>query len=269
MPIPDRMPFIEDLAAHDKDAQNVQIRGSTLNPSELRKYKNLQSIYLFEIMQHDLEIFLPYLNVPNLKLYAIRAADLSGLGTLDRVESLNLDWDTKTTKLWDMASNTHLRSLVINDFSKLTDISQLATAITLESLQLSGGIWNKLRVDSLASIGHLQNLKHLRLANLSVSSPDPLLPLARLTQLRELDISNQFPAEEYARLSVLLPGTSCQYFQPYTKLAHPIGGKDIRVTGKGTPMLRSDVDQVRLEKIAARFANFQEKYRKSNESAVS
>ncbi|PLR66179.1 hypothetical protein CYJ36_18910 [Bacillus sp. UMB0893] len=56
-----------------------------------------------------------------------------------------------------------------------------------------------------------------------------LEPISHLKNLLELKLSNQFLTEEFARLSVMLPKTNCEYFQPFVKMDDPIDGKDIMV----------------------------------------
>ena len=46
--------------------------------------------------------------------------------------------------------------------------------------------------------------------NLKVKD-DSLEPLIQLKNLRELSLSNQFKVEEYAKLSVALPYTKCEF----------------------------------------------------------
>jgi Leucine-rich repeat (LRR) protein len=154
----------------------------------------------------------------------MRVEDLSSLELLSNTERIYLCWNTKASKLWDLSKNANLKSLSIEDFKRLNDLEPLQYCRTLEELRLSGGIWNTLKLDTLEPLKKLTNLRYLSLTNIRVKD-ESLEPLTHLSKLEELIISNQFPAEEYARLSVALPHTKCDYFRPYVKLNNPIEGK--------------------------------------------
>lgn len=140
-------------------------------------------------------------------------------------------------------------------------ISLLAKRPCLEWLHLSGGIWNSLNLNTLQPLRYLNNLKHLGLFNIKVKD-ESLEPLSDLKGLKELEISNQFPTEEYARLSVALPNTKCDSFEPFIFLSSPIEDKDVMVVGKRKPFLNSKADQKKLQKYEEQFKSYQSKYKK-------
>ena len=90
---------------------------------------------------------------------------------------------------------------------------------------------------------------------------ESLEPLAGLSRLEGLELSNQFPTEEYARLSVALPQADCEMFRPFTEAN--IGRKErtVIVTGKRKPFLALPGDAEKLERYVARFREMQEKFR--------
>ncbi|MEH7612957.1 hypothetical protein [Gottfriedia acidiceleris] len=118
-----------------------------------------------------------------------------------------------------------------------------------------------MKLDNLNDLSKLNNLKYLGLSNIKTND-ESLEPVAFLKNLQILEISNQFPMEEYARLSVLLPNTKCDYFKPYIVLEDPIDDKDIMVIGKRKPFLNSKNDAKRIQKYKDQFEDSQIKYRK-------
>lgn len=142
----------------------------------------------------------------------------------------------------------------------LNDIEPLQYCQTLNKLELSGGIGNALKINTLDPLKQLVNLKYLSLTNIRVKDGS-LEPVTCLKNLLEIKISNQFPTEEYAKLSVALPETKCDYFHPYVKLNDSIDGKDIMVIGKRKPFLNAILDIKKLEKYDEQFKAFQEKYK--------
>jgi hypothetical protein len=257
-----RLLFVKDLSKVKSNTVELSIHGDVLNIKSLEYLSKLKKLKLYTVTQAQFDAIIPLVsNIVELRVYDMRCHDLSALGRLTQLENLELDWNTKTEVLWNMKFNTNLRTLKINDFSKLGDISALENLQHVEHLVLTGGIWNKLNLNSLVPLQKLSKLRTLELANLSVADPSQLQPLATLTQLEELHISNQFSTEEYARLSVLLPNTICDYFQPYIKTRHALEGKDIIVTGSRKPWLNSKKDSIQVEKYTRNFHALQEKYR--------
>lgn len=209
--------------------------------------------------QKEFDTILSLVNPRMLFVHEMRVEDLSIISSLKDLEVLALEWNTKAQSLWDLSKNTCLKSLSITDFSKLNDIAPLQKNTGLELLQLSGGVWNALNLHTLQPLRYLKNLTYLCLSNIKVKD-ESLEPISQLEGLKELEISNQFPTEEYARLSVTLPNTKCDRFAPYIFLASPIVDKDVMVIGKRKPKLNSKVDGKKLKKYEEQFKAYQEKY---------
>ncbi len=258
--IDERPQFIDDLSNVNEDSTELLIRGKTKNIERLKFFSNLTKLWIYTANQNEFDTILSLINPQMLHIYELRVDDLSIVSSLKNLEVLSLEWNTKAKSLWDISKNTSLTSLSIKDFSKLNDISPLKNSSNLEVLQLSGGNWHSLNLNTLQPVSHLKHLKYLGLANVRVKD-ETLEPISALKGLRKLEISNQFPTEEYARLSVTLPNTTCNYFQPYVSLSTPIEGKDVMVVGKRKPFLNSKVDVKRLQKYEEKFKTFQDKYR--------
>ncbi|MBL8159998.1 leucine-rich repeat domain-containing protein [Candidatus Saccharibacteria bacterium] len=252
--------FIEDLAKLSPDTKKIRIHGNAKNLAFLGEMHRLERLSVYTLNQAQLEQICLVARPKSLRLYELRATDLSPLAQLSTVEQLELNWNTKTTELWDMRDNLRLIKLSINDFSKLHDIAALSDATQLTELSLTGGIWNKLKLRSLEPLSALTSLRKLCLANLSVAQGG-LKPLANLSRLEELDLSRQFDTEEYARLSVALPNTRCEYFAPYVSVKGVFPNADVQVVGRGKPLLHSKRDAERLAKYSKRFAEMQERFR--------
>lgn len=258
--IDERPQFVNDLADVDENSTELLIRGKTKNIERLKSFSNLTKLWIYTVNQKEFNTILSLVNPKMLHIYELRVDDLSIMSSLKDVEVLSLEWNTKTQSLWDLSKNTSLKSLSITDFSKLNDISTIQHCTSLELLQLSGGIWNSLNLNTLQPLRYLKNLKFLGISNIKVKDQS-LQPISDLKGLRELEISNQFPTEEYARLSVTLPNTKCDCFMPYILLSSPIEDKDVMVVGKRKPFLNSKVDEKKLQKYEKQFKAYQEKYK--------
>lgn len=259
--INERPQFTDDLNGLDVTLTELVIRGKTKNLDKLKFFTELEKLWIYTVNQKEFEVILDLVDPKMLYIYEMRVEDLSLISTLKKVEILAFTWNTKAKNLWDITKNPLLKSLFIEDFSKLSNLSSLNNNLKLEYLNLSGGMWNSLKLDNLKDLSNLNNLRYLGLSNIKTKD-ESLEPIAFLKNLQVLEISNQFPTEEYARLSVLLPNTKCDYFRPYIVLPDPIDDKDIMVTGKRKPFLNSKDDAKRIQKYKDQFEEFQIKYRK-------
>ncbi len=260
--IVERTKFVEDLATVNSAVKELSIQGNTQNIRRLHDLDRLERLNVYKVRQNELNEILKYVKVSSLKVYGVQAHDLSGFESLDSLISLDINWNTKAEKLWDISKNHNLKSLSILDFSKLHDLSQLNGVTSINQLTLGGGIWNKLTLNSLQPISTMCNLQVLDLSNFRiVADAEILQPIGMLTQLRELKLSNQFPTEEYARLSVKLPNTKCEKFKAYQILSNGFDDKDVMVTGSRKPFLNLEKDIDKLQKYEIMFKKLQEKWR--------
>ncbi|KPB06252.1 hypothetical protein [Bacillus sp. CHD6a] len=259
-PIGEQPEFIKDLNQFEEVPSEIAIQGKTKNLERLKDLSGIEKLWLFSVNQEEFDIILQSVRPKTLYVYEMRVEDLSSLELLSDTETLYLCWNTKATKLWDLNKNFHLKTLSLEDFKRLNSLDPLQHCPALEELHLSGGIWNTLNIDTLEPLKQLNALKYLGLSNIRVKD-ESLEPLSYLLNLEELEVSNQFPTEEFARLSVALPDTKCDYFTPYVKLNDPIDGKDIMVIGKRKPFLNSSTDTKKLQKYEGVFKVFQEKHK--------
>ena len=253
-----RLPAIESI--DEVDPAMTKLRFLNCDPDSLEKIlkgvKGLDYLYLNN-GKIDLLYSLSNLN-PNLTalyLYNFQVKDLQPLEQLTKIKYFIFDWDSKATQLWDVSCMKSLKGLSIKDCRHVTSIGQVGGAL-LEELELCGGMWNRFSIDSLTPLKKLNKLKYLYLSNIKVLK-EGLSPLKSLKGLKNLEVSNQFATQDYAELSVHLKNTKCSSFSPWIKLDHPIGEKDIMVTGKGKPFLNSIKDAERIRKFEADFREYQ------------
>ncbi|CAH2713892.1 hypothetical protein BACCIP111895_01046 [Neobacillus rhizosphaerae] len=252
--------FTKDLKQLEETLKEIAIQGKTENLELLKDFPDIETVWVYTVNQREFDLIINSINPKTLYIYEMRVEDLSALEQLENVEKIYLRWNPKAIKLWDMSKNTSLKYLSIEDFKRLNQIDPIESCRSLEELNLAGGIWTTLNIDTLAPIEHLQKLRILGLSNIKLKD-ESLEPISHLKGLLELEISNQFPTEDFAMLSVELPHTKCDYFQPYVKLDDPIDGKDVMVIGKRKPFLNSSADIKRIEKYEEQFEAFQRKYK--------
>jgi len=257
-------PAIEDLAALTAPPVRLSILGKSKNIDRLRDFPPIEAIWIGDVNQRQFDRILPLLDPLYLLFDGLRVADLTPLGRFQRLEALEIRWNTKTTDISFLEDLRKLRLLCLSHCPKVHDLGPIAGLSRLEILDLSGGMWSTFRPDTLAPLSQLQNLRGLSLKSIRVGDAS-LAPVAKLRNLQELELSNQFPTEEYARLSVALPHIQCKQFAPYLELGWGKNGDEVMITGARKPVLSRAKDAARIERYVQQFRAMQDRFRSLDE----
>jgi hypothetical protein len=253
-------PVTEDLADLKEPPERLTIRGKTQNLGRLAEFPPLEALWVDNVNQRQFDEILGLIDPVYLLFDGLKVADLSPLGKLSRLKALEIRWNTKVTDISFLKELKELRLLCLSDCCKVHDIGPVAALQDLEILDLSGGMWSTFKPDTLAPLGALRKLRGLSLKAIRVGD-ESLAPVAELGTLTEIELSNQFPAQEYARLSVAFPHIDCPQFAPYIDFPVASGTHQVMVTGKRGPVLTLPKDGARLERYVQRFHEMQEKFR--------
>ena len=241
---------IKDLNDFDKSNRSLFMSVSAKNIHKLKDLR-IDNLWLIGANEKELKKILAHVDLKYLNLYQVLAKDLSILEMLNSVETIILEWNTKSDRLWDLNKNSKLRTLEITDFSKINSIDQLSQAKQIRHLKLSGGHGKAILLKSIEPLKHLSNLETLSLYNLKIED-DTLKPIGELVNLKKLNLSNQFDTKEYAWLSVKLPKTEGKMLQAVSTCnITDIDNKlkyDTMVTGRRKPFLLSTKDQAKIDK---------------------
>ena len=265
MPVPEdlqRNPFPETKwGPGDKPA--LLLDGTLLRADRVHSPLHGRCAYVVGITDKHFPALCEHLEVEHLQFYEMRVADLRPLAQMQTLRGLALRWNTKARDLTPIGALTHLRALVLDDTRHLQDLAALRALQELECLEFYGGMWSPNTALTLKPLADLPRLQEMKLLNLKVKEGG-LRTLAGCPALRKLQLSNQFPTEDYAYLSVMLPQTECRMFAPCcsltSSLTNSIGGKDTMVVGKGKPLLDSKTDGARIARYERDFRKLQEKF---------
>lgn len=188
--------------------------------------------------------------------YRIKTGDFGALTNLSSLKVLTLNSCSPINSLNQISEFQNLEGLLIENFKNVHSIDPLSKLRKLKQLGVSGSIWTKMKIDTLTPLATLASLEYLDLTSLKVND-ESLRPLEALTQMRELNIANYYPMQEFARLSGKLPNTHCTWFAPFiqTNFQCEKCGRSSRVmlTGKGKPVLCRNCDAVRLKRHVEEF----------------
>ena len=258
---PARPPKVtDDLAEVEEPPSRLAILGKTRNIERLRDFPLVEALWIGDVNERQFHEILPLIDPLYLFFDGLRVADLAPLGRLQRLQALEIQWNTKVASIAFLKNLVGLRLFALSHCPKVHDLGPIAELRNLEILDLSGGMWSTFRPDTLEPLRYLKNLRGLSLTAIRVGDQS-LRPIAGLTNLQEIELSNQFPTEEYARLSVALPHIQCTHFSPYLDFGAGEDAKQVMVTGKGKPVLSLPREADRLQRYVERFREMQEQYR--------
>jgi len=187
-----------------------------------------------------------------------RVVDLSPLEDLSQLRLVSFYWNQKATRLWDLRRTPELLGLHFDDFTRLHDMGDLASATSLVELEFGDAVWDSSVFDSLEPLSALTGLKSLKLSAKKITD-GRIEPLAALTRLESLTFaSNQFTTKQVAWLRARLPiSLNSESLEPLRLFSPPLKCErkelDVLPVGKRKPFLNSVLDRARIEKHVAQY----------------
>lgn len=248
------------------------IKGDALSPCcmtpddvdyEMARGKNPEILEICGMNQESLEYFVQhygktYRYLSFFKCQLIR--DFSPLEDLADLEEMDLYWNIRSDKLWNMAKNTRLHTISIGDAKRMTLKPELLkTAPALERVFFIGSMFNNTPMESLDCFAGMPALKQLALFNIRLQDKrmDALNTLPNLTQF-DFD-AGMLTTEEIAWIVAKYPQLSGRSLCAYNKEDAFLN--DVRVCGFRKPGLDLPQHQKRLDKYVAQFNALVEQYR--------
>lgn len=207
--------------------------------------------FAYSVNEKELEQLCTHVDVTSLSFKGLRTTTIAPIGRIPRLRRLSMWWVQKLANLSPLSA-LPLDVLVLDDIRYANDIAPLADIASLKSLKISGGMNTTQLIDTLEPLTGLPALSELNLVALKLGDQS-LRPLERCEALVDLWLPNTFETAEYAYLAAKRPDIRCEALAAYQTMHHPIGGKDIMVTGKRKPFLDSKTDAKRLATYQARF----------------
>jgi hypothetical protein len=255
------------------DTRGLHTTSSALNPCdmtpddvdyEMSAGKHPHILEIHGMNQESLEHFVTHygMEYEYLSLFHCQLiSDLSPLADLPKLKGVDINWNIRTDRLWDMSRNSHLTYLGIMDCKKITQgLTLLQSGQSLEELSVCGSIFTPYPMDSLSSFGGLPNLKHLHAMFIKPADRDTSF-LETLPALETFDFeAGLFTTEQIAYLCVRYPDLGGRFMGPFGP-DHPGSKSFMRVSGYRKPTLEIPEQQAALDKHVAKFNTLVEQYR--------
>jgi len=212
---------------------------------EMLNKSTCQELYISGLSQKALEYFvLNYAHrFPVIGFVACTTInDLSSLNTLDTLEYLLIEHNTRLTKLWNMDMNTALRGIYLEDTKKLTGFDDLISSPVLKELAINESVNSSLSSNkwTISSLTPLLNVFALERLSISVSEikDDGISILKKMTGLKRLNLNTGlFELEDFALLNARLKNTVVSPDRPFYVYD---GDEFAHIVGRGRPLKRNN-----------------------------
>lgn len=209
-----KIPFDVRIGPYQEGNRFIEGRKFTSSLEELKENQKISAVMLNGFSQLDLEEFCKYAPKSLISLDLSQCPyirDFTPLEKLINIQFINVEWNRKATKLWDLTKNKYLTYLHMTDCNKITDFSHLRDS-SIEDLGLFGcnflgSFTPKLVIDDMDNIFQIKMLKRLSLAiSKTYDIKKTLISLSKLNNLEVLKLQEDaFTFEQFAWLKSKLP----------------------------------------------------------------
>lgn len=226
----------------------------------IRKHSSFSAITLSGLTQETFEYFIDNYaaQFKSLNFWKCpRIHDLSSIAKLKNLQYFTYYWNQKAARLWDFSKTTSLKGLSVDDFTKLSTLTDLEHSESLEELSFGNKVWSTFQLDTLAPLQGLKNLKTLKFSAKKIND-GKIQPLAYIESLENLEFpGNLFTTEQLCWLKAKKPKLNSRILQPYWQIENPIDfgekQKDTFIVGKCKPFLDSVKDAARIKRYEEKF----------------
>jgi hypothetical protein len=234
---------------------------------EMAQGKNPEILEICGMNQESLEHFVTHYGKTYRYLSFFKCQlihDFSPLADLSRLEEVDIYWNIRADKLWDLSRNDALKTISISDAKKLTrNLDLLKTSNVMETVFVSGSVFDNYPMESMECFGGMPALKHLWLNKIRLNNKT-MEPLKTMPRLERFDFdAGMLTTEEIAWLVARYPNLSGKCLCAYNKEDALLN--DVRVCGFRKPGLDLPQQQKRLDKYVAQFQALVEQYKREIE----
>jgi hypothetical protein len=203
------------LDAVPANARFLGVSGRAPDFRSLPDFRQLEVVQVYDrVTDDEIAVLAQVRSLRMLSLYNLRTSNADQLAALSGLEHLHCDDAPKLNRLLFLRELRDLRTLWLEHFRALDDVSEISALGQLGGLVLAGSMWTAMRLHSLKPLAALDGLRQLHLVNVRVTDGS-LAPLTHLTNLRQLRVPNWFTKPEFAALAAFLPKTEGSFHSPW------------------------------------------------------
>ena len=173
--------------------------------SKLEKLDNIEYIWIsHKINQVKFESICRMKNLKGICINWSSIKNLDCLENLTNLQHLNLGLSSGIESIKPVGEIQNLITFESENLKKVKDWNYLSNLTQLEGLGIYGGMYKRLKLESIDFVKELLNLKYLFLISTSLLNKS-LKPIENLKELRSLKLTNDWPEEEFQKLRTELP----------------------------------------------------------------
>lgn len=193
---------------------------------------------------------------------------IASIPKLKNLQYLHIGSSPSLAPLDPLGELPALEWLELENIRATRDLGFLRDFSKLKGLAIAGDS-NSIKYLKAASLEPLENLQELYWLSLPTFTTEDgsLMPLAKLSSLKYLYLSNKFKMEEFAKLAGARPDIKCDRLKPVSDILSYFTckkcsrNKMVLLTGKGKQLLCIDCDADRIARHVKTFNEIAEKYR--------
>lgn len=200
------------VAAIPETVEKALLRRDAGNATGLGERQGLRHLIAGHVDQAMLEEIGTLQRLERLELeWPTLADDLAPLRHLPNLQYLSVDSPRNVTAFDLLAKLPSLRTLIVTNARHMTDIAWLGSANHLRVIGIEGAMDRKQVIASLAPLAGLTGLEAFLGTSLRLLDPD-LMPLARCLRLQFIGIARVAKKPAFDALREARPDVSCSWF---------------------------------------------------------
>ncbi len=195
---------VKNLGLGFKNDQNKTKELNAWNLT-LEKLDNVEYIWTYHKLNQT--TFESICKMKNLKGICIKWSSIKNLNCIEnqlKLKHLNLGLSTGIESVEPVSVITNLVTFESENLKKVEDWSSISKLTQLEGLGIHGGMYQRLKLDSIQFVRNLKELKYLFLTSTTVLDKS-LKPIEDLQELRSLILTNDWPEEKFIELRKMMP----------------------------------------------------------------
>ena len=248
-------PIVASLRQVSRSSPYLAISDATADLELLPTFDRLEAVWVAAADARMLSLLAQCHNIRAISLESNTIESLAPLGACTTLRHVSIAAARRLTSIHALAELPQLRTLLLWNVPRMTDLESVGTLTGLIGLQFGGAMWRTHSLPTLAPLSRLRRLRYLDLPATRVAS-DSLEPLAALKELRELFLPNIYAIEEFAALAASLPNTSGDCLRSHWEGTLPCavcGTARVLETGRGGRFVCPRCAPERVAKRAAKF----------------
>lgn len=190
------------IGFHDEDNKSKELK---IWHDKLESLDNIEYIWTYhKVNQRTFESICKMKNLKGISIKWSSISDLECLNGQSNLKHLNIGLSTMIESVKPISSLSTLLTFDSENLKKVNDWEYLSNLTQLEGLGINGGMYERLKIESLNFIKELKNLKYLFLMSTKILDKS-LKPIEGLKELQNLRLTNHWSEKQLIELKNSLP----------------------------------------------------------------